>query len=176
MKTIHSMRVVVMLMAIGGIALAQSTKETPMKISSPDFNEGGSIPSRFTCDGENVNPALRISDVPAGAKSLVLIVDDPDAPAGTWNHWLMWNLKTDLKEIAVNSVPAGAVQGLNDFHQNNYGGPCPPSGTHRYFFKLFALDTVLELPASSTRKTLDQAIRGHVVAEAKHMGRYARSR
>ena len=147
-----------------------------MKISSPDFNEGGSIPSRFTCDGANVNPALNISEVPAGAKSLLLIVDDPDAPAGTWTHWLMWNLTPDLQEIAAGSVPAEAVQGLNDFHRNNYGGPCPPSGTHRYFFRCFALDAVLELPASSNRKALDQAMRGHVVAEAGLMGRYARSR
>lgn len=145
-----------------------------MNISSPDFSEGGSIPSRFTCDGANVNPALRISDVPTKAKSLVLIVDDPDAPVGTWNHWLLWNLKSDLKEIPANSVPAGAVQGLNDFKKNNYGGPCPPSGTHRYFFRLFALDTALELPAHANRKALDQAMRGHVLGQAEYMGRYAR--
>jgi Raf kinase inhibitor-like YbhB/YbcL family protein len=176
MKTIHLMQGAIILMASAVIALAQSARETPMKISSPDFNEGGSIPPRFTCDGENVNPSLRISGVPAGAKSLVLIVDDPDAPAGVWTHWLMWNLKTELKEIAVNSVPTGAVQGLNDFHRNDYGGPCPPSGTHRYFFKLCALDTVLELPSSCSRKALDQAMRGHVVAETTYMGRYERSR
>jgi len=147
-----------------------------MTISSPDFKEGGSIPARFTCDGENVNPSLQISGVPAGARSLVLIVDDSDAPAGTWTHWLMWNLKTDLKKIPANSVPAGAVQGLNGFRKNNYGGPCPPSGTHRYFFKLCALDTVLELAANSDRKALDQAVRGHVIAESKYMGKYERSR
>ena len=176
MKTMLLMRIAIMLTAGAGIALAQSATETPMKITSPEFTNGGSIPSRFTCDGENVNPSLRISDAPPGAKSLVLIVDDPDAPVGTWTHWLVWNLKTDLKEIAVNSVPAGAVQGVNDFHKNNYGGPCPPSGTHRYYFRIYALDTVLDLPASTNRKALDKAMAGHVVAQAEWMGKYARSR
>jgi len=160
-------------MWIGG---GQQAKEVAMKISSPDFADGGNIPVRFTCDGKDVNPALTISGVPAGAKSLALIVDDPDAPRGTWTHWLMWNLRPDLKEIAMNSVPAEAVQGVNDFPANKYGGPCPPSGTHRYYFKLYALDTALELPASSNRKAVDQALRGHIVAEAQWMGRYARSR
>lgn len=168
--------VAIMLLVGAVFVLAQSAEEKPMKISSPDFNEGGSIPARFTCDGENVNPTLRISGVPAGAKSLVLIVDDPDAPAGTWIHWVMWNLKPDLAEIGIDRVPPGAVQGVNDFHRNNYGGPCPPSGTHRYYFRLYALDTALELPAGSSRERLDQAMGGHVVAEAKQMGRYTRSR
>jgi Raf kinase inhibitor-like YbhB/YbcL family protein len=179
MKTVHPMRVagvVIMLLAVAATGLAQGAKEAPMKISSPDFNEGGSIPSQFTCTGANVNPSLRISGVPAGAKSLVLIVDDPDAPSGTWTHWLIWNLKPDLQEIASKSVPAGAVQGANDFHKSSYGGPCPPSGTHRYFFRLLALDTVLELPAGSNRKALDRAMSGHVAASAVYMGKYAKPR
>jgi Raf kinase inhibitor-like YbhB/YbcL family protein len=172
----HPMRVAVALMTGAAIALAQNAAETPMKISSPDFTEGGNIPEQFTCDGENVNPALRISGVPAGAKSLVLIVDDPDAPRGTWTHWMVWNIKPALTEIAGNSVPAGAAQGSDDFHKNGYGGPCPPGGaTHRYFFKLSALDTVLELPAGSNRKALDEAMRGHVIAGANTMGKYARA-
>lgn len=145
-----------------------------MKISSSDFTNGSSIPARFTCDGEDVNPALHISEVPAGAKSLALIVDDPDAPHGTWTHWLLWNVKPDTEEIAAHSVPPGAVQGMNDFPATKYGGPCPPSGTHRYFFKLYALDVILDLPAGSNRKAVDQALHGHIIGEAQWMGRYAR--
>ena len=147
-----------------------------MMISSPDFTEGGAISSRFTCAGEDVNPTLKISQVPTGAKSLALIVDDPDAPHGTWTHWLLWNVRPDVQKIPANSLPPGAVQGVNSFPAVKYGGPCPPSGTHRYYFKLYALDTVLELPAGSNRKTLEQAMHGHVIAEAQCMGRYAKSR
>jgi len=163
-------------MLVGGAALGlgQGATETSIKISSPDFSDGGNIPARFTCTGENVNPSLQISGVPAVAKSLVIIVDDPDAPTGTWTHWLLWNLKPDLKEIPVNSVPAGTAQGVNDFHKNNYSGPCPPSGTHRYFFRVYALDMVLELPASANRKALDKAISGHVLAHSEWMGKYAK--
>lgn len=145
-----------------------------MKITSPDFAEGGNIPARFTCDGEDISPTLRISDAPAATTSFVLIVDDPDAPDGTWNHWLIWNLRPGLKEIPAGSVPEGAIQGENDFLNNNYGGPCPPSGTHQYNFKLLALNTVLDLPSTSDRKALDQALRGHVVAQAHLMGRYTK--
>ena len=110
------------------------------------------------------------------AKSLVLIVDDPDAPGGTFTHWLMWRLKPDLQEIPANSTPQDAVQGANDFGKPKYGGPCPPSGTHRYYFRIYALDMIPTQPASSDRKTIDKAIKGHVVAEATLMGRYARDR
>ena len=173
-RTIVAMLALVLLLA--WVGTGQQLKESAMKISSPDFSEGATIPVRFTCDGEDVNPALHISGVPAEAKSLALIVDDPDAPHGTWTHWLMWNLRPDLKEIGVASVPAGAVQGRNDFPANKYGGPCPPSGSHRYYFKLYALDAVPELPAGSQRKAVDQALKGHIIAQAQWMGRYARSR
>lgn len=163
-------------LGVVGVGFAQSAPEKTMKISSPDFVAGAKIPARFTCDGENVNPGLRIEGVPATAKSLVLVVDDPDAPVGTWNHWLVWNLQPDLREIATNSVPAGSVQGLNDFLKNNYGGPCPPSGEHHYFFRLYALDVVLELPPTANRKALDAAMKGHVLGEATLMGRYSRGR
>ena len=145
-----------------------------MRVISPDFSEGGNIPERFTCDGQDVSPTLRIEGVPRAAKSLVLIADDPDARSGTFTHWLMWNLAPDLTEILATTPPAGAVQGVNDFGRNDYGGPCPPSGVHRYHFRLFALDTTLELPAKSKRKVLDAAIQGHTIAEATLMGRYAR--
>ena len=133
------------------------------------------IPARFTCDGANVNPELEITGVPAGAKSLVLIVDDPDAPAGTWNHWLLWNIDPTTSKIAENSVPAGAVSGKSDFGRTNYIGPSPPSGTHRYYFRLLALDASPALPAGSERAALESAIRGHVLMKAELMGRYRRS-
>jgi len=145
-----------------------------MKLTSPDFSEGSSIPERFTCDGQDINPTLRIDGVPQAAKSLVLIVDDPDAPVGTFTHWLIWNLRPDVTEIVANSPLSDAVQGVNDFGRSKYGGPCPPSGVHRYYFKLYALDTTLKLPAKSKRKALDAAIKGHMVGEAILMGRYAR--
>jgi Raf kinase inhibitor-like YbhB/YbcL family protein len=145
-----------------------------MKVTSPDFNEGGDIPERFTCDGQDVSPILRIDGVPQAAKSLALIMDDPDAPVGLFTHWLLWNLRPDQSEIASDSPPPEAVQGLNDFGGNKYGGPCPPSGVHRYYFKIYALDTTLELPSRSKRKALDAAIKGHVIDEAALMGRYAR--
>ncbi len=145
-----------------------------MKVISPDFIEGGNIPKHFTCDGQDISPTLKIEGVPQPAKSLVLIADDPDAPSGTFTHWLIWNLRPDATEILATTPPAGAVQGVNDFGRNNYGGPCPPSGVHRYYFKLFALDTTLELPATSRRKVLDAAMQGHIIGEATLMGRYAR--
>jgi len=146
-----------------------------MKITSPDFSEGEMIPARFTCDGANVSPRLDIAGVPAGARSLVLIVDDPDAPAGTWNHWLLWNIDPATKKIAGGSVPTGAIQGRSDFGQERYIGPSPPSGTHRYFFRLLALDAKLDLPAGAGRAALDTALRGHVLMKAELLGRYRRS-
>lgn len=146
----------------------------PMRIISPAFADGTTIPEKFTADGADINPALVINGVPAGAKSLVLIVDDPDAPRGTWNHWLLWNIDPDTTSIVENSVPTGATIGRNDFGEVRYRGPSPPSGTHRYFFRLLALDSTLDLPAGADRAALDRAMKGHVVAQAVLMGRYSR--
>jgi Raf kinase inhibitor-like YbhB/YbcL family protein len=145
-----------------------------MKLTSPDFSEGSNIPERFTCDGHDISPALNIEEVPPAAKSLVLIVDDPDAPVGTFTHWLIWNLRPDLSEMMADSSPPGAVQGVNDFGTRGYGGPCPPSGVHRYYFKLYALDATLELTPQSRRKAVAAAIKGRIIAEATLMGRYAK--
>ncbi len=142
-------------------------------IASPAFQEGGSIPKRCSCDGANVNPPLRLGQIPNGAKSLVLIVDDPDAPGGLFMHWLVWNIDPKTTEIAEGKAPKG-VQGQNGFGNSGYGGPCPPSGTHRYFFKIFALDRKLDLPAGSKRAGLDAAMSGHVLAQGELMGRYTR--
>ena len=146
-----------------------------MKITSPAFQEGGNIPSKFTCDSGNTSPPLQIADVPSGAKSLVLIADDPDAPSGLFTHWMAWNISPQTNAIAEGSAPKG-VHGTNDFGKSGYGGPCPPSGTHRYYFKIFALDRELDLPAGTKRTQLDAAMKGHVVAQGELMGRYSRKK
>ncbi len=151
-----------------------TTNQASMKIASPAFEHEKNIPSAYTCDGRDINPSLQIADVPAGAKSLALIVDDPDAPVGDWVHWLIWNLKPDTKEISEDSVPAGAVQGTTDFGNPRWGGPCPPSGIHRYYFKLYALDAELNLPSSAKKKDLEKAMEGHILEQGVLMGRYSR--
>ena len=156
------------------VARAQISPESIMEFTSPNFANGAPIPPRFTCDDVNHSPGLRINGVPKAAKGLVLIMDDPDAPKGTYNHWLMWNLSPDLREINTNSVPNGAVQGLNDFGKNAYGGPCPPAGEHRYYFRLYAVDVPINLPPTARRADVDKAIKGHILKETTLMGRYAR--
>jgi len=143
-----------------------------MKIESPVFKNNELIPTKYTCQGEDVNPPLKISAVPQSTKSLALIIDDPDAPVGTWVHWLLWNIPTATAEIKENEVPPEAVEGQTDFGQPGYGGPCPPSGTHRYFFKLYALDTELSLAAGASKKELEAALRGHILEQAELIGLY----
>lgn len=152
-----------------------SEMQMNMKITSSVFEEGGDIPSKYTCDAENINPPLSISNVPDNAKSLVLIVDDPDAPMGTWNHLLAWNIDPGTTEIEEGKIPESAVLGKNDFGENEYSGPCPPSGTHRYYFKLYALDTMLDLDSNSGRSELEKAMEGYIVSQASLMGKYSRS-
>jgi len=142
-----------------------------MKITSSAFKNGDMIPAKYTCQGEDVNPQLKIEGVPASAKSLALIVDDPDAPMGTWVHWLVKDMPINTKEIKENSVPGEQV--VNDFRKEDYGGPCPPSGTHRYFFRLYALDAE-NLEASNKRDFYRQA-EEHKIEEAVLMGRYSKS-
>jgi Raf kinase inhibitor-like YbhB/YbcL family protein len=144
-----------------------------ISITSPSFEAAGDIPAKFTCHGTNVSPELQISSVPNEAKSLVLIVDDPDAPRGLFTHWIVWNIDPKTTRVAENGAPTAGVQGTNDFGKRNYGSPCPPSGTHRYFFKIFALDTKLELKPGARRAELDAAMRGHVLAQGELMGRYS---
>lgn len=145
-----------------------------IKISSKSFKHNGPIPSKYTCDGADVSPPLSIEGVPASAKSLALIVDDPDAPAGTWAHWVVWNISPSVKEISESSLPQGAQEGMTDFRNRGYGGPCPPSGTHRYFFKLYALDTTLSLSPSTTKAALEKAMAGHIAAQGELVGVYKR--
>ncbi|HET6886918.1 MAG TPA: YbhB/YbcL family Raf kinase inhibitor-like protein [Candidatus Udaeobacter sp.] len=146
-----------------------------MKITSSVFQEGGNIPSKFTCDGGDSSPPLRIAEIPSGAKSLALVVDDPDAPSGLFTHWIVWNIPPQTNAIAEGNAPQG-VQGTNDFGKSGYGGPCPPSGTHRYYFKIFALDRELNLASGTKRNQLDAAMKGHVVAQGELMGRYAKQK
>ena len=146
-----------------------------MKLTSSVFQQGGDIPSKFSCDGANTSPPLQISDVPAAAKTLVLIVDDPDAPSGLFTHWLVWNLAPQTSTIAEGSASDG-VHGTNDFGKSGYGGPCPPSGTHRYYFRVFALDRKLDLAKGAKRSQLDAAMKGHVTAQGELMGRYSRKK
>src|ERR1700730_18414126 len=145
-----------------------------MKISSSAFQEDGTIPEKFSKNGQNANPELRIEGAPAEAKSLVLIVDDPDAPVGLFTHWLVWNIDPKTTEIAEQSVPKGALQGTNDFPGRGYDGPQPPSGTRRYYFKIFALDRTLDLKDGARRRELDAAMHGHVIAQGELMGRYSK--
>lgn len=142
-----------------------------LKIESPAFNNNGSIPVKFTCHGENINPEIEISDIPVAAKSLVLIVDDPDAPGGSYTHWIMWNIPVKNK-IAENSAPG--MQGLNDKNENKYTGPCPPSGTHHYHFRVYALDTKLNLPAKTDRRKLLEVINEHIIASGEIVGLFKR--
>lgn len=154
-----------------GLAQTQSAPvRSSLKVTSSAFPEGGKIPKKYTCDDSNVNPPMRIENLPQSARSVALIVDDPDAPGRTWTHWLVWNIDPRAPEIREKSVPPNAVQGTNDFGSASYGGPCPPSGTHRYYFKAYALDTTLSLPSSTKKAALEKAMAGHIVAEGSLMG------
>jgi Raf kinase inhibitor-like YbhB/YbcL family protein len=150
-----------------------------LKITSAAFEEGGMIPSQFTCDGKDISPSLTWTGIPEKTKSIALICDDPDAPRGIWVHWVLFNLPPDVTELAEaiprgDTLANGARQGVTDFGRHGYGGPCPPSGTHRYYFKLYALDTMLTLDVKSTKDDLVEAMEGHILAEAQLMGKYKR--
>ena len=150
------------------------TKSYNMKLTSPAFENNQMIPEQYTCDGNNVNPPLTISDTPANAQSLVLIVSDLDAPAGIFQHWIVYNIAPETTFIGRDSVPEGAIQIKNDFGYLNYGPPCPGTGTHRYFFKIFALDQKLDLPADSKLRDLAGKINGHTLDSGELIGLYKR--
>ncbi|MBD3264077.1 MAG: YbhB/YbcL family Raf kinase inhibitor-like protein [Candidatus Omnitrophica bacterium] len=141
-----------------------------MRLSSPEFRHNQMIPKKFTCQGEDLSPALVLEDVPPEARSLVLIVDDPDAPMKTWVHWVVYNIPPSVSRIEEGSV--AGKQGVNDFNRTNYGGPCPPSGTHRYFFKAYALDTELDLDEGKSKAEVEKAMEGHVIQQAELIGLY----
>lgn len=150
-----------------------------MEIISSAFKEGESIPSKFTCDGLDISPQLAWSQIQPGTKSFALICDDPDAPSGTYIHWVIFNLPASVRELSENipkkeTLENGAIQGKNDFGKTGYGGPCPPGGTHRYYFKLYALDTILEGKPGMTKRELLKIMDSHVLEEGQLMGRYKR--
>lgn len=145
-----------------------------MELSSPAFINHQSIPLKYTCDGDDINPPLHIREVPIDSKSLVLIVDDPDAPAGTWVHWTLWNIDPNTKDILENNVPENAVEGVTSGGKPGYDGPCPPSGTHRYFFKLYALDGDLNLNSQTNAQQLQKSIESHILAKTELIGIYQR--
>ena len=154
-------------------------KVTAIELTSTAFEEGGMIPRQYTCDGPDISPSLTWTRIPDGTKSLALICDDPDAPAGTWVHWVIYNLPPNMKGLPESIPPYkilanGAIHGINDFRKFGYGGPCPPGGTHRYYFKIYALDTVMDLKPGATKAQLLKAMEGHILAKGQLMGRYRR--
>ncbi|MFX1519076.1 MAG: YbhB/YbcL family Raf kinase inhibitor-like protein [Promethearchaeota archaeon] len=146
-----------------------------LTITSPVFDQEGMIPKKYTCQGDDINPKLVIEGIPEGTKSLVLIMDDPDASVGTWDHWVVWNIDPGISKIEEDSTPKGGIIGRNSWSRNDYGGPCPPSGTHRYYFKLYALDTQLTIEEKSDKKIVEKAMKGHVIEEAVLMGKYKKT-
>lgn len=153
-----------------------------IEVTSPAFRDGGSIPPKYTCDGQDVSPPLKWNSIPEGAKSIALIVDDPDAPRGDWVHWVVYDLPPSLRELPER-VPVGEKvlgnggrQGVNDYGKVGYGGPCPPSGTHRYFFRVYALDHELALQPGATKAQLLKSMEGHVLGQGQLMGKYSRTK
>ena len=150
-----------------GAGVAAAEGGNTMKLTSPEFENNSFMPKKFTCRGENVNPALVIENIPEGARRLALIVDDPDAPSGNWTHWVAFNIPI-VSRIEENSAPG--IQGVNDSGKNRYDGPCPPSGTHRYIFKIYALDAELDLQRGVDKQTLENSMQGHILARAELTG------
>ena len=148
------------------------TETLPLVIGSTSFEHGESIPSKYTCDGENISPPITLEHIPDGTESLALIVEDPDAPGGTFDHWIVWNIPP-MQTIWENTIPGTA--GKNSNGKNSYSGPCPPEGTHRYFFKIFALDAFLDIKEGANKKSLERAMENHIVATAEFVGVYKRA-
>jgi Raf kinase inhibitor-like YbhB/YbcL family protein len=154
-------------------------KKMEIKITSSAFEEGGLIPSKYTCDGADASPPLQWEPVPEGTKSIALVSDDPDAPVGTWVHWVLFDLPPETRQLAENiptdkTLPNGARQGTNDFRKIGHGGPCPPGGTHRYFFKIYALDSLIDLSPGANKQELLKVMQGHILGQGELMGKYKR--
>lgn len=152
-----------------------SNQNISMQLSSPSFTNNSPLPAKFTCQGQSINPELQISGAPSDAKSLALILDDPDAPNGDFVHWVVWNIPANTKSIPENVGAKFAVQGNNDASKQQYSAPCPPTGIHRYFFRLFALSSILDIPATSTKADLLKAMEGKILDENQLMGTYRKS-
>ena len=167
-------------MAICAAAAFPQGAKMSFNLTSSSFSPGGDIPAKFTCKGEDLSPQLSWTNPPSGTQGFALVVDDPDAPAGTWTHWVLYNLPASATSLAegtskVEQLPDGTLQGQNDFHKVGYGGPCPPPGKpHRYFFKLYALDRKLNLNPGASKRDLEQAMHGRVLGQAELMGKFKR--
>jgi Raf kinase inhibitor-like YbhB/YbcL family protein len=165
---------------LGGACLSHGGAPVSFELKSPDFKAGSAIPLQFTCVGADISPALQWNAPPSDTQSLALIADDPDAPVGTWVHWVLYNLPAKARSLQQNFPKSeksqdGTLQGRNDFGKIGYGGPCPPpGGAHRYFFKLYALDTQLTLKAGASKKDLERAMQSHILAQTEYMGRFSR--
>jgi hypothetical protein len=157
------------------LTVSKTSENQTMELKSSSFDHNSDIPSKYTCDGRDISPPLSISGVPEKAESLALIVDDPDAPMGTWDHWILWNISPRTRRFEEGNAPEGAIRGMNSFKKLSYGGPCPPSGKHRYFFKLYALDTKLQLKEGANKEELQRAMEGHVLDQAVLIGLYRRA-
>lgn len=180
-----SIVVVAVLVLVGWIRtsmLPQETKTSPtpsiqtekFELRSSAFTAGGEIPAVYTCDGEDTRPPLAITGVPSGTQSLAIVMYDPDAPGGTFVHWVAWNIAPDTKQLTGGALPAGVMEGTNSFRSVGYQGPCPPSGTHRYIWRLYALRKILTLESSTTREQLETAINTYVITQTELMGRYTK--
>ena len=182
MKNIYSIIILTFVMLIWGFhhdAFSAQKGAGKMQITSSAFTEGTMIPAKYTCDGQDISPPLEWKISPAGTNSFTLITDDPDAPMGTWVHWVAYNIPSNTTELDENVKPeqefkSGMRQGSNSWPKIGYGGPCPPSGTHRYYFKLYALDVILDIKPGATKEQVLQSMKGHVIAEAQLMGKYKR--
>ncbi len=169
------------LAVVSGCIAGEKEANTMEKIvvSSEAFKDGETIPSEYTCDGKNVSPALSWKGIPAGAKSIALIVDDPDAPGGMFVHWVLYNIPANVQKLPGGmpkneTLGDGSRHGMTDFGRVGYGGPCPPKGTHRYYFKVYALDTMLNMQPGASKKQLESAMKGHILAQGELMGTYKR--
>ncbi|MGK7392631.1 MAG: YbhB/YbcL family Raf kinase inhibitor-like protein [Candidatus Cyclobacteriaceae bacterium M2_1C_046] len=151
----------------------ESLLDVELALSSPKFENGGSIPKKYTCDGENVNPPIKVENLPEDTETLALIIEDPDAPNGTFDHWIVWNINPYLDQINEHVTPG--VEGKNSFGKHHYKGPCPPDGEHRYFFRIYALNKSLKLQPDAGKIELLDAMEGNVLASGELMGRYKRS-
>ena len=160
-------------------SLPEGDQDMPFKVTSDAFAQGETIPQKYSCNGQDISPPLQWDDVPSDTQSLVLIMDDPDAPVGTWVHWVLYNLPAETRSLPEAippdiSLPDGSQHGKNSWGRFGYGGPCPPSGTHRYFFKLYALDTRLDLSAGASKEQLLDAMEGHILSQLELMGTYSK--
>jgi len=177
-KSIKHIAILLIFSLFSTIAIAKNKEEKQMELISTVFSNNQIIPKKYTCDGEDVSPPIEWRNVPENTKSFVLIVDDPDAPRGTWDHWILFNIPPHVITLSENisRLPSGTVEGINSWGKTGYGGPCPPSGIHRYIFKLYALDVLLSLPEKATKPVILKAMNGHVIALAELIGKYERSK